>query len=65
MLIWRFTEKSNPRGGWRKINISGEGVCLKRGVRQFADLRGGGLVKKGGRKFLSGKGDTAMHSFSS
>ena len=65
MLIWRFTEKSNPGGGSRKTNIEGEGVCLKRGVRQFADLRGGGLVKKGRGKFLSGKGDTAMHTFSS
>ena len=49
-VLWGFTEKSDFRMGVMKKPIY-RGDCLKRGLAQFADLRGG-LTKKRGMMFL-------------
>ena len=50
-------------GGFMKNQYRG-GNCLKGGgLRQFADLKGGGLARKRGVVFLKGGGvDTPMHT---
>ena len=45
-------------GSW-KANIEGED-CLKRGIGQFADLRGDWQERGGG--IFDGVGDAAMHT---
>ena len=52
-ILWEFTEKSDFRRGVMKKPIYREGDFLKRGLKQFPDLRGC-LGKKRGMVFLRG-----------
>ena len=62
LILWRFTENSDfyggESGGWWGGRFA-KNQCIggnfqKRGLKQFADLRGGGLAKKKGLVFLRG-----------
>ena len=44
LILWGFTEKSDVYEGFTKKTMY-RGDCLKRGLGQFADLRGG-MTKK-------------------
>ena len=56
LILWRFTEKSDFKGGIHKKPIYRGELPEKVGLEQFGNLRrGGGLAKKRGV-------DTPMHS---
>ena len=62
MKLHGFYKNSDLLGGFTKNQYIGRN-CLKGGLRQYVDLRGGrGLIKSRGGMFLRGKVDTSMHT---